>query len=350
MKTSAPLILLTGASGHLGFRTLIVALETGFRVRAAIRSQSKVDAILATPSIKRLAPGRKLSFAIVSDITVDDAYKEALKDVTYVVHIASPLPKGPVADFDAELIQPALKGTLGILTSAKKVLTVKRVVITSSVAAVVPTEKTLRAGTDEVFTANGSLPNPESPRSDVRLAYAASKILALNASTDFIKWEEPHFDIINVMPSFLVGRNELNTKAIDVLSSTNAMAIAQVLGHASKNPILGSSVHVDDAARVHVLALDSKVKGNQNFGAASDWSGNFQWGDAIEIVKRHFPEAVKDGRLPVTAKALTRKFRFDASKTEEVLGIKFQNYEAQVVSVIEHYLELLAKGSKTTEV
>ena len=346
-KMSPPLVLLTGGSGHLGFRTLVVALESGFRVRAAVRSKGKADAILATPSIKALASAASnLSFVIVPDISTDGAYDEALKDVTYVVHVASPIPKPPIADPNAELVQPALKGTLGILTSAKKVPSVKRVVITSSIAAVVPPEY-MSADSEQVFTASDSLPNPNGPYTDPIQAYLASKTLALNASIEFVKREEPSFDVINILPSYIVGKNELNTETRDILLTTNAPAVAQLLGQSLDNPYPGSTVHLDDTTRIHILALDSKVKGNRNFGATSDWSGKFRWSDAIDIAKRRFPEAVKDGRLPLSGETRTCKLMFDSSETEKVLGIKFQDYEAQVVSATDHYLEVLAKNGQT---
>ena len=44
---SSDLVLITGVTGHVGFRVLIFALEAGYRVRAAVRNQGKADTILA---------------------------------------------------------------------------------------------------------------------------------------------------------------------------------------------------------------------------------------------------------------------------------------------------------------
>ena len=75
----------------------------------------------------------ELSFAIVPDITAPDVYEEAIKDVSYAVHIASPLASSVEGDnYEATIIQPAVQGTLAMLEAAKKSGTVKRVVITSS--------------------------------------------------------------------------------------------------------------------------------------------------------------------------------------------------------------------------
>ena len=47
------------------------------------------------------------------------------------------------------------------------------------------------------------------------------------------------------------------------------------------------------------------------------------------------------GVLPLGGKQPTKKVRLDASRTEEVFGIRFEGYETQVKSVAKHYLELV---------
>ena len=288
-----------------------------------------------------MAPGKNLEFAVVEDILADGAYDEALKDVTYVIHCASPL-AGQSDNYERDHIQPAIKGTVGILSSAKKIPSVKRVVITSSIAGNVPWNEVNGEESDRVYHAEDVIsPNPTGPYVNHFQAYSASKALALNATIEFVEKEKPSFDIINVMPAFIIGQNELVTDPKDILSGTNGLAFGQVLGNKSDSPTIGTSVYLNDVANVHVLALDPKIKGNQNFAA----SQATVWGDAIDIVKKRFPAAVKDGRLPADGSALTKKINYDASRTEDVLGLKFQDYETQVASVAEHYLELLEKAS-----
>jgi uncharacterized protein YbjT (DUF2867 family) len=84
------LVLITGSSGHLGFRTLVLALEAGYRVVASVRRPEQADKISNRPSIRPYAD--KLSFVEVKDITAKGAFDDAIKDVTHVLHLASPLP------------------------------------------------------------------------------------------------------------------------------------------------------------------------------------------------------------------------------------------------------------------
>ncbi|KAF6217755.1 hypothetical protein HO133_006582 [Letharia lupina] len=343
------LILVTGATGHLGYRAVVLALEAGYQVRAAVRSQAKAGTILATQSIKALAPGSKLDFIIVPDIIADGAYDDAVKDVKAILHIASPLP-GSTEDFERDIITPAIKGTTNILKAAAKEPSVRRIVITSSVVAVIPWAEVMNPKTNHVYTADKSVPDPSGPYEHSFEAYAAAKTKALNATKEFVKTEKPTFDVINVMPGFFVGKNELITNAKDVLSGTNAFAFGPVLGRVSAQPLWGSLQHVDDVAKVHVLSLSPKVEGNQDFGIQAGGTDGIVWDDSIEIVKRRFPEAVHDGRLPASGTQPTNKVvKYDTTRTEKVLGIKFQSYEDALVSVTEHYLELLEKESGKSE-
>ena len=339
---SRHLVLLTGASGHLGFRTVVNALEAGYHVRAAVRSQSKADAILAAPSIKALAPAGKLHFIIVPDITVVGAYDQAVKDVEYVIHIASPLVP-QTNDYEHDVLEPALKGTMGILESALKVSTVKRIVITSSIIAVVPWTNLAKGKLETVITANDRTPDPHGPFSSGFEAYAAAKTIALNATDRFVETRNPAFDVINIMPVYLIGKSELINGPAEITNGTNRIAFSPILGGKSETAQAGIQVHVDDVAKVHVLSLRPEIKGSQNFGAMSGGVAGNEWEDALDIVKKHFPAAVKDGRLLANGTQPTKKVLFDCRRTEEVLGIRLRSFEDQVVEVTEHYLELLEK-------
>jgi nucleoside-diphosphate-sugar epimerase len=150
---SSDLIFLTGGSGLIGIKTIHLALLAGYSVRAAVRSQAKADLILATPTVKAINPGSRLTFITVPDMLVGGAYDKAVEGAKYIIHIASGTPHGDDSenDYDAHFIQPALKGTLGILESAHKTTSVKRVIITSSEVAIIPWEEFSQKEVDTVF-------------------------------------------------------------------------------------------------------------------------------------------------------------------------------------------------------
>ncbi|KAJ5625159.1 putative oxidoreductase [Penicillium lagena] len=345
---SKGLVLITGATGHIGFRTLVTALKAGYHVRAALRSESTKNEILSAPSIKELAPADKLSFIVVPDLMVDGAYNEAVKGVNYILHLASPIVlKGEIKpeDYETTLIEPAVAGTTNILKAALASPNVKRIVITSSVVAMVPAKYMFESDTPDgiVFDHTSRLPEPFGPYPSDFHAYNASKTAALLATEAFIRDQKPSFDITNIHPSFVIGKNELVTDAKYITVGTNAIAIGPVLGNKSDTPVVGGSVHVDDVAFMHVKALDPNVPAGSYIGNSEDYAGTV-WQNATAVAAEHFPKAIAKGIIPNDGVQPTRKLTVNARETEEVMGFKFLSYEEQVKSVVKHFIEL--KGEK----
>ena len=75
---------------------------------------------------------------IVPNITIPGAYDEAVKGVKYIVHVASPFasPELSTADHETAYMQPAVKGTVGMLESASKATGIERAVITGSILSI----------------------------------------------------------------------------------------------------------------------------------------------------------------------------------------------------------------------
>lgn len=328
----------------IGFRVAVEALLAGYSVRAAVRSDAKAEAISNAPSIKEINPGSRLTFVKVPDIVVDGEYDEAVRDVTGIIHVASPLFAGHGADdWEEQLIKPAVQATLNILESAKKESSVKRVVITSSLFATIPWSAFSDPEPHSQVYSTEPTPLPTArPFNDEVEAYAASKAYALNATNEWIKKNHPSFDINNVMPAFVIGKSELVTKSKDYYSSgTNPLVMGIVVGADNPRPLTGTVVHILDVAQIHVRALDPSVAGGQSFALNSNGPDGNVYTNALDIVRKHYPEAVEKGMLKPTGKQITRSLKYDASKTEEVLNMKFRPYEDMVTSIVDHYLELL---------
>ncbi|OCT54100.1 reductase [Cladophialophora carrionii] len=326
------LVLLTGGSGHVGYRTLIEALAKGYKVRAAVRSESKIAQIKAAKPTQPYL--EQLTFTIVPNIEKDGAFDQAVQGVDYIVHAASPVAR-PSDDDEANIIQPAIRGTLSILYSALKQRSVKRVVITSSIVAVNPDSPT------GPFTADNVEPDPHGPYHHVFAAYSASKKLAYNRTRDFIAREKPQFTVVHIMPSFVIGPNELATTPDTVLSGSNAIALGVLFGAKNPSGLPGATVHTDDVAFLHIAALEPKVQGNRNFGANFDVNG-IKWDEAIDIVKKHFPTEVEKGVFPLGGSQTSLPIPFDASESEKFFGFKFKDFETQIVDIAGYYAKVAA--------
>lgn len=119
----------------VGFRTLVNLLQKGYKTRVAVRNQEGFDKIAALPSVKTFQ--EQLECCIVPDITVDNAYSEAVKGVQYVIHVAAPLAQMHFTDWENDIFNPSVKGTVNMLEAAHREQGIKRVVITGSIASIV---------------------------------------------------------------------------------------------------------------------------------------------------------------------------------------------------------------------
>ncbi|KAH0543133.1 hypothetical protein FGG08_002559, partial [Glutinoglossum americanum] len=340
------LVLITGATGHLGFRTLIHALSAGYPVRAAVRSQAKANTILSHPHIQFLNPGSRLTFTIVPDLAAPCAYDEAVQDVSYIIHIASPLMAGrDVAQSQrgAYFIRPAVRGTIGMLEAARKSGTVRRVVITSSIVAIVPASRLNGLEhSDRVALPTDRVPFVPGPYKTEFAAYAASKVAALQEAEAWMARERPEFEVVYLHPSFVEGRNDLAMNTREAMKGTNAIVLGIVLGQ-KLGSNASASVHNEDVARVHVQALNPEIPGNTSYIL----NQKARWEDVKSIVQREFPDAVQKRLLPNNGSAETHEVTIDASLTEDTFGFTHLGFEEQVKSVVGHYLELRKRGLRT---
>ena len=205
--------------------------------------------------------------------------------------------------------------------------------ITSSVAAILP-------GEPRVFDADNVEPDPVGPYNHPFFAYGASKTLALNAARRFVAERSPKFDVIHIMPSFVVGPYRFATHRESYERTSNRIALSVLLGRKFPERRPGIACHVDDVAAVHVTALRAEVQGHQNFGVSFDGPKVIEWNTAAEIVKRRLPDLVEQGIFPLGGSVETQTLHFRAEKTEQVLGMRFKSFEEMVVDLARAYSQL----------
>ncbi|KAE8394484.1 hypothetical protein BDV23DRAFT_190094 [Aspergillus alliaceus] len=336
----APLVLLTGATGLVGFRVLLEALKSDYRIRFTARSEEKAQKILSNPAIQALAPGDRLSSIILTDTTVDNAFNAALQGVTYVIHVGSPVAVPGFHPLE-QVWHPTVKGTSNLLTSALRVPTIKRIIITSSIVGnmpPIPDPLTTITAASRIY-----LPGP-APTSFSNLfeAYALSKIYEANETDAFVEKNKPHFTVARIMPGYVFGRNELALTADAVLNenSSNRYLMASITGKDINFPLHGGYVHIDDLAEVYikVLGLEPTPETPGNFGACVnvDYTGIFDY------VEKAFPKAVAEGVFKRGSLG-TLPFSYDSSETEKTLGLKFRSFEDALLDTAKQYLEKLGK-------
>ncbi|KAH6887077.1 hypothetical protein B0T10DRAFT_407487 [Thelonectria olida] len=339
------LILLTGATGFLGYQVLITALQAGHHVRCAVRSAGGIGRILSSPGLAELGPlSDYLSWAIVPDITVDGAYDDAVAGTSYIIHVASPVEADPVDTStsgakDEAFVKPAVSGVIGMLESAAAHSpTLRRIVVTSSIVAIFPTPCFLGdiPPNTKPFDADHRLPDLDPPY-EPGLAYFASKIAALNTSEAWMKKHKLAFDMNSILPAWIWGRHGLATTPDQLFKGSNGALMNILTGRESQHPINSAVVSVATAAKAHLLALDPNVPGNQAFIVGK--LENLE--TANTIMKKHFSDAVSGGIFSSCPRQATFNIPMNVEKTEKVLGLKVDSLEDMVREVAAQYLELV---------
>ncbi|KAE9386744.1 putative 3-beta hydroxysteroid dehydrogenase/isomerase [Gymnopus androsaceus JB14] len=346
------LILITGVSGHIGFRVLAEALQNGYRARAVVRKEAQIEEIKEKTSIKPYAS--QVEFALVTDLGADNAFDAHVDGVSYIIHIASPKFASAYASVNvAEFVKPTLKITNNILTAASKAKSVKRVVITSSITTLF-TGVGLQGNSDFVYDWKTPVakdlisPTPEEAVGPT--AYIISKVLAARAVLEYVESNKPHYSVANILPGTTIGRNELASDSKELRTGANMVALAPLL-NIPFPPIQSVFTHIDDAALSHIRALRMDIlPGTARniinvYGTASNPDA-FSWDDSVDIVKQRFPGALESGTFPLGGSVPKLRTLIDSSEDERVLGMKFRTYEEAVIDLVGQFLQLAQPAQK----
>jgi nucleoside-diphosphate-sugar epimerase len=239
-------------------------------------------------------------------------------------------------DIENDMVQPIIQGTLTLLSSALSHPSIHRIVMTSSIVAIMPFAIPGTGDTSTNYTAYSRVSKPPlGPYPSPSHAYRSGKARALNAADEFMSTHKPHFTLVNIMPGFVFGAHELATETDAGTHGSNKILMS-ILGKKGRaEGCVGTVVHVDDVARIHVQALDQElVVGNNSFLATSLVD---DLDEAKEIVRRCYGERVEKGVLECEGSKRTCRLRMDASATEDVFG-PFLSYERMVRSVVDEFL------------
>ncbi|HXD55355.1 MAG TPA: NAD-dependent epimerase/dehydratase family protein [Solirubrobacteraceae bacterium] len=261
-------VLVTGGSGFLGGWCLVELLQRGYRARTTVRDLAREVEVRAGVATQ-VDPGERLT-VVAADLESDEGWAEAVAGCDYVLHVASPFPPAQPKDPD-ELIVPAREGTLRVLRASLDA-GVRRIVVTSSVAAVRNSREAAAASRD-LTEADWSDPD------DLSLTpYTRSKTIAELAAWELARERGAQDRLVTVQPGAIIG------PLLGRDRSYSLEAIERLLaGRMPGLPRLGFSfIDVRDVAALEVAALSAPEAGGQRLIAA----GEFLWfSDVAEILR-----------------------------------------------------------------
>ena len=337
-------ILVTGGSGYIASWIIHYLLEDGYYVRATVRDKSNQYKIA---HLKDLEKKHRDSFEIFeSDLLVDSSFDNAIDGCDIVMHTASPFLMGGVKNPQGQLVDPALKGTRNVLNSVNRFPKVKRVVLTSSIAAIYGNAKEALSIPDNTY--NESHWNTLSSLTNEPYKY--SKTLAEKEAWKIYE-SQNNWDLFVINPGFVLGPPLSNRT--DSASIRFGVDIVKGKFKAGIPDFTFSVVDVRDVARAHINAAFTGSEPGRHIAVAEGISAL----SFMKIIDNHF-----EGSIPVPKRTvskalmyliapmigLKRSFikdnvgyphHFDNTKIKKNLSIKFLKFEKTIIDQIEYTLD-----------
>ena len=272
-------IMVTGGSGFIGSHSILQLLAAGHQVRTTVRSLKREPEVRAMIRQGGVEPGNRLSF-FAADLLTDAGWSDAVSGCDYVLHVASPFPANMPRHED-ELIVPACEGSLRVLRAARDA-GVKRVVLTSSFAAIGYGQKPRSAPFDET--------NWTDPGGEGVTPYAKSKTIAERAAWDFIAREGRGLELSVVNPVGVFG------PVLGPDYSTSILLVQRIMDGALPGcpRLCFGAVDVRDVVDLHIRAMTDPAAKGERFLAVA---GDFMWMTEIaRVLKARMGAAAK--RVP----------------------------------------------------
>lgn len=334
----AKTIMVTGGTGYIGSWVTKYLLEKGYKVRLTARNKSNKSKF---EHLLKIAEENEGVLDIwEADLLKEGSFDEAARACDAIMHIASPFTlrfKNP----KKELIDPALEGTRNVLAAANKSGSVKKVVLTSSVAAVNGDaidmqERGLDEFSEDDWNYSSSLKHQP---------YSFSKVLAEREAWKINK-EQDQWKLVVINPSFVIGPS---LTALSDSESLNLLKDMTSGKYAMGVPELWFGfVDVRDVARAHINALEKNDAEGRHILA----DRTMKLLDFANLIRKKFTGKYKlpKSETPkwllylmgwmfgITAKFIKRNvgypIRLNTGKSKKKLGMEYTPLEQSAVDMV----------------
>lgn len=320
----------TGATGFLGAHVARLAAERGDEVRVVYRNPER---------LKRL---RGFEFRQVkADVLDYPAMRRAVRGADVLFHTAGYVGSSPTERVWAINARAPL-----VVVEAAAAENVRRVVVTSTISAIGPARG---APADE---------RTEYPQDWLGLTYSDSKREGERGALE--AGERHGVEVVVVNPSYVLGvpvdRSQAGETSTRIVASYLLGRLPAVVAAPT------NIVHVEDAARGHLLAADHGTPG-ERYILGGD---NLGWGRLVDRIAelsgvRHPvvmlpPEIARIARIreamglpgPMSAEGyelMGQDWRFSSEKAKRELGYRTRPLDDTLRQTIDWYLELIDAGA-----
>lgn len=345
--TSSP-VLVTGATGYVAGWLVRRLLEEGFTVHAAVRDPSNAAKVAHLDALAEALPGSLRYFQ--ADLLDEGSYGPAMTGCRVVFHTASPFTTA-VEDPQRDLLDPAVGGTRNVLEEANRVESVRRVVLTSSIAAMYGDNADLSATTTGKFTEE----DWNTTSSPDHQPYPYSKVMAERAAWE-IAGAQSRWDLVTINPTLVLGPGTTPRATSESFSLMRQLTDGTMKAGVPDFPV--GAVDVRDVAEAHLrAAFVPEAKGRY---IVSGHDTDFlelarilrrELGDGLPLPKRILPKWLLWLVGPFVNKTMTRKWvtlniglpaRFDNTKSRTELGLTYRPLEQ---SVCDMYRQMTEDGA-----
>lgn len=336
-------VAVTGANGFIGQHCVAALLANGYRVIGTVRTEAKAA------TVRHLHEATGLTVVVVPDITDAEALLSALGpwEPLAILHLAGPF-HYHAADFERDLMRPAVGGAVAVLQAAERLPTVRRVVHTGSFAAIYDADAGPRPG--KTYSARDWSPltyGDGARAGDVNTAYRASKTAAERAAWAYVRDRRPAFDLVSLCPAMVFGPVLHRPTSPAELNTSNGLVWAALsAGRSGPVPPTRGPVWVDvrDVASAHVGALEVADAGGRRFLLAA---GVYCNQELVDLGRKLFGGSKIGERIPIGRPGLRESgghFGVDASDAERVLGLRFRSLESCLADLVPQLFEIEGEG------
>jgi nucleoside-diphosphate-sugar epimerase len=313
------LVCVTGGSGYIASWLVKFLLQRGYTVRATVRHPNDPK---KTEHLRALDGAKERLHLLKAELLEEGAFDSVIDGCDAVFHTASPV-AFIVTNPQPDLIDPAVNGTLNVLRSCAKTSSVKRVVVTSSMAAVSFNGRPLAPDVvvDETWFSDPSFCK------ESKKWYVLSKTLAEEAAWQFAK--ENGIDLVTLNPSLVIGPMLQPTLNLTVEMFFNILNGAETFPNEHYR-----YVDVRDVAYAHILAFEVPSANGRYILSGTVMHASY----VVKMLREHYPTLKLPDKCSDKIGLFPTAYQVTKEKAKG-LGVKFTPFEVTLKDTVESLKE-----------